>query len=206
MTRNWLSHGSSHVTVSECLRAMQSLMDMLEIMSPAVLPHASDADAALACIRGHMTCVESALVADVELSVELHACLVFMRALEQLRVCARSCLPPHAHNDDICTITEEISKKHNRPEEQLACRMVLQGRHYMFHGAHMRMTLPLLQSACAVSLLLRSLGAPAALADACDPAVVADACDARAMQLMARMGISDVTSCVARVVTSHSDT
>jgi hypothetical protein len=120
-----------------------------------------------------------------------------MRALEQLRICARSCLPPHAHNDDICTITEEILKKHNRPEEQLACRMVLQGRHYMFHGAHMRMTLPLLQSACAVSLLLRSLGAPAA---------VANACDARAMQLMARMGISDATLCVARVVTSHSDT
>ena len=50
-------------------------------------------------------------------------------------------------------------------------------------GAGTRMTLQLLHSACAVSLLLRFLGAPAA---------AADTCDARAMQLMARMGISDV--------------
>ena len=35
-------------------------------------------------------------------------------------------------------------------------------------GAGTRMTLQLLHSACAVSLLLRFLGAPAAAADTCD--------------------------------------
>jgi hypothetical protein len=197
VTRNWLSHGSSHMTILECLRAMQSLIDTLEIISPAVLPHVADADAALACIQSHITCVETALCAEVELSVELHACLVFMRALEQLRVCARSCLPPRAHDGDINIIIEEIPKSRPETPERLLCSMVLKGRNYMFHGANMSMTLPLLQSACAVSLLLRSLGAPAA---------VTEACDARAMQLMARIGISDVKSCVVQVVTSHSVT
>lgn len=119
-----------------------------------------------------------------------------MRALQQLRVCARARLPPRTHDGDIATIIDEILKK-CKPEQQLLCSMVLKGRHYMFHGADTRMTLPLLQSACAVSLLLRFLGAPAA---------AADSCDARAMQLMARMGISDVKSCVAEAVSGHSDT
>ena len=176
---------------------MQSLLGMLEIMSPAVLPHTNDADAALACIQSHFASVESALCSEVELSVEQHACLVFMRALKQLRDCARDRLPSCAHDDDIGTIIEELSRKRSRPEQQLACSMVLKGRHYMFHGADTRMTLPLLQSACAVSLLLRSLRAPAE---------EVDACNARAMQLMARMGISDTTSCVAELITSHSDT
>jgi len=200
VTRNWLSHGSSHVAASECVRAMQSLMDLLDIISPAVLPSASDADAVLASIQSHITRVEVALPAEADLSVELHTCLVFMRALQQLRVCARARLPPRTHdgdNDgDIATIIDEILKK-CKPEQQLLCSMVLKGRHYMFHGADTRMTLPLLQSACAVSLLLRFFGAPAA---------AADSCDARAMQLMARMGISDVKSCVAEAVSGHSDT
>ncbi len=177
---------------------MQSLLGMLEIMSPAVLPHRKDANAALAaCILSHLTCVESALCAEVELSVEQHACLVFMRALKQLRDHARDRLPSCPHDGDIGAIIEEILKKHSRAEQQLACSMVLKGRHYMFHGAHIRMTLPLLQSACAVSLLLRSLRVPAE---------EVDACNARAMQLMARMGISDTTSCVTELVnTSHYD-
>jgi len=196
VTRNWLSHGSSHVAASECVRAMQSLMDLLDIISPAVLPSASDADAVLASIQSHITRVEVALPAEADLSVELHTCLVFMRALQQLRVCARARLPPRTHDGDITTIIDEILKKCN-PQQQLLCSMVLKGRHYMFHGADTRMTLPLLQSACAVSLLLRFFGAPAA---------AADSCDARAMQLMARMGISDVKSCVAEAVSGHSDT
>ena len=194
VTRNWLSHGSSHVAASECVRAMQSLMDLLDIISPAVLPSASDADAVLACIQSHITRVEVALPAEADLSVELHTCLVFMRALQQLHVCARACLPPRTHDGDITTIIEEILKK-CKSEQQLLCSMVLKGRHYMFHGADTRMTLPLLQSACAVSLLLRFLGAPAA---------AADTCDARAMQLMARMGISDVKLLLQEVVASHS--
>ena len=158
MTRNWLSHGSSHVAASECVRAMQSLMDLLDIISPAVLPSASDADAVLASIQSHITRVEVALPAEADLSVELHTCLVFMRALQQLRVCARARLPPRTHDGDIATIIDEILKKCN-PQQQLLCSMVLKGRNYMFHGADTRMTLPLLQSACAVSLLLRFLGA-----------------------------------------------
>ena len=171
------------------------LINLLDIVSPAVPPHASDADAVLACIQSHITRVEVALPAEADLSVELHTCLVFMRALQQLRVCASACFPPRTHDGDITTIIEEILKK-CKPEQQLLCSMVLKGRHYMFHGADTRITLPLLQSACAVSLLLRFLGAPAA---------AADACDARAMQLMARMGISDVKSCVADAVSGHSD-
>ncbi len=175
---------------------MQSLLVMLEIMSPVVLPHTTNADPALACIQSHFASVESALCAEVELSVEQHACLVFMRALKQLRDHARDHLPSCPHDGDIGAIIEELSRRHSRPVQQLACRMILKGRHYMFHGAHMRMTLPLLQSACAVSLLLRSLHAPAQ---------EVDACNARAMQLMAHMGISDTASCVAELVTGHSD-
>lgn len=204
MTRYWMDHGSMEVSVSECLRAMQSLMYMLEIMTPAVLPHTSDADAALDCIQSHFACVESALCAEVELSVELHACLVFMRALRQLRDGTRNCMSSRAHDGNIGVIIEQILRNHSKPQQQLACSMVLQGRHYMFHGTNMRLSLPLLQSACAVSLLLRSLGAPATVADNCNARAMADACDAQAMQLMVRMGISDATSCVAELVTSHS--
>jgi hypothetical protein len=66
VTRNWMSHGSSHVAASECVRAMQSLMDLLDIISPAVLPSASDADAVLACIQSHITRVEVALPAEAD--------------------------------------------------------------------------------------------------------------------------------------------
>lgn len=189
-------HGNSHVTASECVRAMRSLMDWVDIISPAVLPSASDADAVMACIQSDIMRVEMALPAEADLSVELHTCLVFMHALQQLRVCARACLPPRTHDGDIATIIEEILKK-CKPEQQLLCNLVLKGRHYMFRRADTLMTLPLLLSACAVSLLLRYIGAPAA---------AADDCDAGAMQLMARMGISDVKSCVAEAVSGHSDT
>ena len=67
----------------------------------------------------------------------------------------------------------------------------------MFHGADTRMTLPLLQSACAVSLLLRFLGAPAA---------AADTCDARAMQLMARMGMAQEITHAGRVLATWKNT
>jgi hypothetical protein len=62
--------------------------------SPAFLPHVSDADAVLACIQIHITCVVVAIPAEADLSVKLHTCPVFMRALQQLLVCVdRACRP-----------------------------------------------------------------------------------------------------------------
>ncbi len=75
---------------------MQLLMVLLDITRQLFcrVPHASDADAVLACIQIHITCVVAAIPAEADLSVKLHTCLVFMRALQQLLVCIeRACRP-----------------------------------------------------------------------------------------------------------------
>ena len=154
-TRNWVGHGSGRATVGERLRAMQSLMDMLGIIGPVVLPALAVADQAIACIQHHVECVESACPGGLaDLSVEFHACLIFMRALELLRVRYIS-LNPECKGE-ITDIIEKIRRK-MRPEQQIACNMVRKGRHYVFHGADMRRSLALLQCTCAVAQLLRFL-------------------------------------------------
>lgn len=160
-TRNWSSHGSGHATVGERLRAMQSLTDMLGIIAPVVLPQFADAAHAIACIQHHAECVESACSARLaDLSVELHACLVFMRALEQLRACYIGHMSDP--NCDITDIIEDIRRK-MKPEQQIACKMVMKGRHRVFHGTDMHSTLALLQCTCAVAHILRFLASTNAL-------------------------------------------
>ena len=78
VTRNWMGHGSGKVMVAECKRAMQSLIDMLDIVGPVVLGRPSDAVATRAFIRRHIECMELVLfdgpeAAFVDLSVESHA-------------------------------------------------------------------------------------------------------------------------------------
>ena len=58
VTRNWMGHGSGKVMVAECKRAMQSLIDMLDIVGPVVLGRPSDAVATRAFIRRHIECME----------------------------------------------------------------------------------------------------------------------------------------------------
>ena len=203
VTRNWWSHGSGHVTVAGCTRALQSLIDMLGMMVPVVLSRPADADAALASIQSCITRVESAFSDDpasapAELSIEFHSCLIFMRALVQLRAaaCSSAMLKTLPHDSDISEIIIAIrSAGKLKPEQVVMCDVVDKGRHYMLHGTDTRRTLALLQCTCAVAPLLRFLGAPAA---------EADACEASAMQLMQRMGISDVKTILQEVVASHS--
>jgi len=203
VTRSWWSHGSDNVTVVECTHAMQSLIDMLGMMVPVVLPRPADADAAIACIQSRITRVESALSDDpasapAELSIEFHSCLIFMRALEQLRAaaCSSKVLEALPHDSDINEIIDIIRLTGKlKPEQAVMCDIVVKGCHYMFHGADTHRTLALLQCTCAVAPLLQYLGASDA---------AADACEASAMQLMQRMGISDVKLLLQEVVASHS--
>ena len=262
VTRNWWSHGSGHVTVSECTRAMQSLVDMLHIMVPVVLPRPADADAALASIQSRITRLESPLSGDsspalADLSVEFHACLIFMRALLQLRTAVlnspmmKACKAAAgdagsaavkgskglSHDSDITDMIDAIrSTGKLKAEQVMMCDVVVKGRHYMFHGTDTRRSLALLQCTCAVASLLRFLQpqpppapkvttagavssggaspgsatpktpatAPAARAAASFECEAADACEASAMQLMQRMGISDVKLLLQEVVASHS--
>ncbi len=154
-TRNWSSYGSGNATVGERLRAMQSLTDMLGIIAPVVLPRFADAAHAIACIQNHVECIESACSTRLaDLSVELHACLVFTRALEQLRACYIGHMPDP--NCDINDIIEDIRRK-MKPDQQIACKMVMKGRHRVFHGSDTHSTLLLLQCTCAVAYILRVL-------------------------------------------------
>ncbi len=230
MTRNWVGHGSGYATVGERLRAMQSLMDMLGIITPIVLPRSADAANAIASIQHHINCVQSASSTGMaDLSVELHACLIFMRALEQLRTYYKDQMKDP--NCEITAIIEDIRIK-MKPEQQIVCRMVVKGRNYVFHGTDMQRTLGLLQCTCAVaqifrflasdnSSILRSRSSKDCAASAADSSnssagediqfapsaelTAADACDASAALLLQRIGISDLPSLIKEVVSIHDE-
>jgi hypothetical protein len=177
-----MGHGSGKVMVAECKRAMQSLIDMLDIVVPVDLDRPSDALATQASIQRHIECMESVLsdgpeAAFVELSVESHAYLVFMRALEQLRSAALSCPALIAkkapcsdessavktetqlsQNSDITALIGSIKSRMNKVnnfEHSVLCDVVVKGRNYVFHGTDSHKTLALLQCTCAVASLIR---------------------------------------------------
>lgn len=213
---------------------MQSLMDMFNIIGPVVLPASTIAEEAIACIQHKIECVESECSGGLaDISVEFHAWLIFMRALEQLR-CRYMSLNPMC-NGEITGIIEEIRKKTKKPEQRIACNMVLKGRHYVFHGADMRRTLALLQCTCAVAQLLRFLasqnssdvslrasegGGSDASSSSATPKTpfaaaaksasrvdceAADACDASVVLLMQRMRIGALPSLIKETVSNHDD-
>lgn len=172
---------------------MHSMIDVLRILSP----HFADAAAAIASIQQHVTCIESACTTGLaDLSVEFHACLVFMRALEQLRTCYTRLMP--GSSGEITEIIEAI-RKMMRPEQQILCHMVLKGRNYMFHGADMHRSLALLQCTCAVAMILRFLLLQL------DPASTAEceSVDICVNQLMKRIGCSDFGSLIQEAVANH---
>jgi hypothetical protein len=233
VTRNWVGHGSGYATVEERLRAMQSLMDMLGIITPIVLPRSADAANAIASIQHHMNRVQSASSTGMaDLSVELHACLIFMRALEQLRTYYKDQMKDP--NCEITAIIEDIRIK-MKSEQQIVCKMVVKGRNYVFHGTDMQRTLGLLQCTCAVaqifrflasnnSSILRSRSSKDCAASAADSSnssagsvppdiqfapsaelTAADACDASVALLLSRIGISDLPSLIKEVVAIHNE-
>jgi hypothetical protein len=185
------------------MRALQSLADMLGIISPVVPPQFADAASkVIASIQHHFECVESAFsVGLAELSVEFHALLIFIRSLEQLRSCFISQNPDH--DGDITDIVEKICLK-MKPEQQILCKIVKMGRDYVFHGADMRRTLALLQCTCAVAQLLRVLlSQNSAHAPSCCKS--ADKCDTSVVLLIQRMGISDIPSLMKEAVANHHE-
>ncbi len=178
MTRNWMCHGSGKVMIAESKRAMQSLIDMLDIVVPVVLGRPSDAVATTqACIRRHIECMESVLSDDpdaafVDLSVESHAYLIFVRALEQLRGAVLNCPALKvkkasfsdessaaktemqlSQNSDITELIKSIKQMNN--VKSVLCDVVVKGRNYLFHGTDSHKTLALLQCTCAVASLIR---------------------------------------------------
>jgi hypothetical protein len=214
---------------------MQSLTDMVSIITPVVLPRSADAAEAIASIMHHVKCVESACSSGLaDLSVEFHACLVFMRALELLRACYIDHMQdPNSEIQEIKDIVEDIKKKMKSSEQQILCDMVIQGRNYVFHGADMHRTLALLQCTCAAAQILRFLASDNALrapsrspkvraADAVGSSdssassttpktpsnvecAAADACDASVTMLLRRIGISDLQSLIKETVSNHND-
>jgi hypothetical protein len=158
VTRNWWSHGAGHVTVEECVRAMQAALDILCFMLPTSSISCSEADAVSASVQSHIADVSLACPGanDVHLSMFSQTCLFFMRAMHQLRVAAGGSFD--------CDIVEAIAAlKHKGKLDQtgaFCCEAVLKGRHYMFHGKDTDRVLPLLVSLCSISTLLQWLGAP----------------------------------------------
>jgi hypothetical protein len=169
VTRNWLSHGSGRVAVPECKRAVKSLVGILEFFGPFFHSLAADADAATASVQvqRHIQCMESSLTAlHADLSVPFHANLLFMRALDQLRVAACSSAMIRtkdnkqfsdlfSRNSEVSEILEAIPK--GNQDLALYCELVHRGRNYFFHGANIHETFLLLLCTCAVAPLLRCM-------------------------------------------------
>ena len=206
VTRNWWGHGAGHVTVEECVRAMQAALDILCFMLPTSSISCSEADAVSASVQSHIADVSLACPGanDVHLSMFSQTCLFFMRAMHQLRVAAGGSFD--------CDIVEAIAAlKHKGKLDQtgaFCCEAVLKGRHYMFHGKDTDRVLPLLVSLCSISTLLQRLGAPKkdARVSAEQEAHETDAsaCDASVMELMARLGVDDVVLTMQHIVEGHA--
>ena len=216
VTRNWWGHGAGHVTVEECVRAMQAALDILCFMLPTSSISCSEADAVSASVQSHIADVSLAYPGanDVHLSMFSQTCLFFMRAMHQLRVAAGGSFD--------CDIVEAIAAlKHKGKLDQtgaFCCEAVLKGRHYMFHGKDTDRVLPLLVSLCSISTLLQWLGATKSVsaekktrakdASASDKKEArekdASACDASVMELMARLGVDDVVLIMQHIVEGHA--
>jgi hypothetical protein len=158
VTRNWWSHGSGHVAVPECTRVMKSLVDILTIVRPI-----ADTEAAIASVQRHISFIESSLSSEcAELSVPFHSSLIFIRALDQLRIaaCGSSTLKDKnnekfSRDSDVAEIIQAM--KSTAGNLSFLCELVQKGRNYMFHGADTHRTLSLLLCTCAVAQLLRLL-------------------------------------------------
>lgn len=207
VTRSWFGHGSGHLTVAECTRAMQSLIEILGIIVPVVLP-CTDANAAIASIRSHIQTVETALAnldLGVFLPIRFQACLTFMRAMHKLREAAASKGLSSLH----CDIADEngalkaISKAGIHGDYIDYCELVKKGRNYIFHGKNNDETIFLLLCTCAVEQLLRFL---CTVGKSPDPQISdeANSCESSALQLMKCMGMNDVNTLVTEFVKSRS--
>jgi hypothetical protein len=159
VTRNWWSHDSGQVAVAECTRVMKSLVDILTFTSPV-----ADAETTIALVQGHVSSIESSLSSmSAELSIAYHASLIFMRALDQLRIAAsqsstlvdKESKEKFSLDSDVVNIIEAI--KPTAGKLSIMCELVQQGRNYMFHGADSHRSFSLLLCTCAVAELLRLL-------------------------------------------------
>lgn len=157
MTRHWWSHNSGHLAVAECMRVIKSVADILKIVHAV-----ADVEEAITLVQGHIRCIESALSSmSAELSIPFHASLIFIRALDQLRIAA-SCSSTLKDQDkncfsrdsDVATIIIAINNN-SSGKLKFMCNLVLKGRNYMFHGTDAHRTFSLLQCTCAVAQLLR---------------------------------------------------
>jgi hypothetical protein len=207
VTRNWWGHGAGHVTVEECVRAMQAALDILLFMLPKSSISGAEADAVSASVQSHIADVNRACSGanDVQLSMFSQTCLFFMRAMHQLRVAAGGSFD--------CDIVEAIAALKHKGKlgqtEAFCCEAVLKGRHYMFHGKDTDRVLPLLVSLCSISTLLQRLGAPEkdtrVSAEKETRKKDASACDASVMELMARLGVDDAAQMVRHIMEGHAD-
>jgi hypothetical protein len=211
--RNWFSHGSGHVAVAECTGAMQSLIDMLNIISPIVICRSADADAAVASIQGHIFSVESALSQDPSippsLSIHFQACLMFIRAMRQLRIIAakngvstldRDIADETPGAPGAIKATKDTGKLSG--SEAFCCEIVLRGRNYIFHGKNVDKTVSLLICTCAVATLLRVICRDVARTNVCE---AADVCEASVQQLMVRVGLFDIKYLWREICSNHSE-
>jgi hypothetical protein len=106
----------------------------------------------------------------------------------------------------------------------MLCDVVLKGRNYLVHGSDVHNTLALVQCTCAVAQLLRFLyrqssparllpqkydsaasSMPKAHAEFFPGYAAAEDVETSALQLMDRMGISDVDTLLKDIVVAHSD-
>jgi hypothetical protein len=211
--RNWFSHGSGHVAVAECTGAMQSLIDMLKIIGSIVVCRRVDADAAIVSVQGHIFSVESALSQDPSippsLSIHFQACLMFIRAMRQLRIIAAE-KGVSALDRDIADETpgapgvikaiKDTGKLSG--QEAFCCEIVLRGRNYIFHGKNVDKTVSLLICTCAVATLLRVICRDATRPKVCE---AADFCEASVKQLMVRIGVSDIKYLWREIYSNHSE-
>lgn len=143
---------------------MQSVMVLIEFMSPVVTSCPSDATILLASIQSRISSVESIFFAPssavAELSVESHACIVFIRALDQLRTAAYKMFSDLKYDEEITDILIKIRSTGNLKGFSflpLFCNLVIKGRNYLSHGADMHKTFSLLLCTCAAASLLRFL-------------------------------------------------
>jgi hypothetical protein len=200
VTRIWWSHGTGHVTVEECVRAMQAALDILAFLLPQSSISSVEADAVSASVQGHIADVSRACAGanDIHLSMFSQTCLFFMRTMQQLRVAAGG-----TRDMDLSEVITAIKKKGKLSQnEAFCCQAVLKGRHYIFHGKDTDRVLPLLVSLCSVSTLLRWLGKSGE-----EEARERDAraCDASVIELMARMGVDDAALLLRHVLEGHAD-
>jgi tetratricopeptide (TPR) repeat protein len=187
VTRNWWSHGSGLVTIPECVRAMKSLIDLIGIVCRLDISGQSCADSSIERIQWHIAIVESSrLSLSAEFSVPFHTCIVFMRALDQLRIFACSTLfhqQQHVAADKksrtkaastaasggdstpkvaIFTHDSDFADiidaiKPFASNLHFVCDMLKKGRNYFFHGTDSNQTFLLLMCSFAVAPLLKTL-------------------------------------------------